>query len=610
MIVDVLDRYRRDREFEIAEVGERQRERLLDVLGRQSTHAAAAAESASHIAAATHDIASASRDIAVQVSRMAAVADWALSAIVEHLALVAEHLGGVEEMLANPRETAAAEYYRNGTYALASGWWEDAVNDLSKAVTLYRYNPRTWFNLGVAQHRHDSADDAAEAFGRCALYGVPVDSALAARAVLISACLHRTARRPDKSTQILQTYAEKIDNCAEIHLALGVHHNQHDHLVEALTLAPDLVVDARIGKAPSLEAAATVVCQLSTGPVHRLRTVEQLIDSVAGGAREAGLENVQAPPAPVDLPPDGVEALLLAHDALQDVVKAIARMAAEVQDEYRQRQAAADSAAKGMDAARTEVLRAEQKAQQMESLTRDLAQEFTTCSETRQVAVGRVEQGRQAAREAFEQAPERAQGYVTGYEAEIAELKVIVQVYEHEPNEDAVLQIAKSRLREAKARAEQAVAEAERQIMEEVRQAERQAEEEAVLLRVAVGQEDALWKQVGDANLRGNGEAQRRSQECRQRYEADQRGPDDRHLALEGDIRALLVEPARQSLRLAQDQVQAAARVAEAASAVATAAAVVVATAHTSMQSAILIAASPKCVIPFDLPSQWNDLDG
>jgi hypothetical protein len=105
MMVDVLDRYRRDRTFEIDQVAERQRERLLDVLGRQGTQATELAESASHIAAAT-------RDIAVQESRMAAVADWALPAIVEHLASAAERLGGVEEMLANPRETASSECYR------------------------------------------------------------------------------------------------------------------------------------------------------------------------------------------------------------------------------------------------------------------------------------------------------------------------------------------------------------------------------------------------------------------------------------------------------------------------------------------------------------------
>jgi tetratricopeptide (TPR) repeat protein len=186
LLSDVLDRYRRDRTFEIAEVSERQRERLLDVLGRQGAQAADLARSASHIASAT-------QDIAVDVSRMAAVADWALPAIVEYLTLTAERLGGIEQMLANPAETAAAEFYRNGTYALANGWWDDAVTDLAEAVRLYRYNPRTWFNLGVAQQRHDSAVAAADAYERCARYGVTVESALAARAVLLAAFIHRAA---------------------------------------------------------------------------------------------------------------------------------------------------------------------------------------------------------------------------------------------------------------------------------------------------------------------------------------------------------------------------------------------------------------------------------
>jgi biotin carboxyl carrier protein len=366
MMVDVLDRYRRDRTFEINQVAERQRERLLDVLGRQGTQATDLAESASHIAAAT-------RDIAVEVSRMAAVADWTLPAIVEHLALAAERLGGVEEMLANPRETASSECYRDGTYALAAGWWEDAVNDLSQAVNLYRYNPRTWFNLGVAQHRHDSIDAAAEAFGRCALYGVSVDPALAARAVLIAASLHRTAERADASAKILREYAEKLDSCAEIHLALGVHHSDHDHLVEALALAPDLTIDARIGKAPGLEAAATAVCQMVDGPVHRLRAIEQLTTHVADCVRDAGLEGVQSPPASVNLPPDGGDALLLSHAALPDAVKVISGLTTEVRDAYGPRRAAADHAAKGISAARAEAHQAAQTVAQMERDARALA---------------------------------------------------------------------------------------------------------------------------------------------------------------------------------------------------------------------------------------------
>jgi lipoprotein NlpI len=208
LLPDVIDRYRRDREFEIAEVSERQRERLLEMLGNQSAQAAELAQSASHIAGATLGTA---QSIAVAVSRMAAVADWAMPAIVEHLTLAAERLGGVEQMLANPTETAAAEFYRRGTYALSCEWWEEAVADLSEAVQRYPYNPRTWFNLGVAQQQNESADAAAEAFGRCARYGASVEPALAARAVLLAASLHRAAGRTDASVDILRDYADKID---------------------------------------------------------------------------------------------------------------------------------------------------------------------------------------------------------------------------------------------------------------------------------------------------------------------------------------------------------------------------------------------------------------
>jgi hypothetical protein len=365
---DVIDRYRRERAFQIAEVSERQRERLLEVLGNQSAQAAELAQSAGRLVGTT-------QDIAAEVSRMAAVADWAFPAIVEHLALTAERLGGVEQMLANPAETAAAEFYRNGTYALANGWWKDAVTDLSEAVQRYKYNPRTWFNLGVAQQRNNFTTAAAETYGQCAQYGVSIEPALAARAALLAAFNYRAAMQVDASAKILRAYAEKIDRCAELHLALGVHHQDHAHLVKALSLAPTLAVDARVGKTSGLEEAAAVVCHMADGPVHRLRAIEQAAVRLIDIAYRAGLEIVYTVPAPVNLPIGGVDALLLAHDAIPEAAEQVNHLGLEIRNKHRQGVSAAAVAARQASLAQSEAVTAAQMAQAMESSARDLAEE-------------------------------------------------------------------------------------------------------------------------------------------------------------------------------------------------------------------------------------------
>lgn len=550
LLPDVLDRYRRDRTFEIAEVSERQRERLLAELGRQGAQAADFARSASEIASAT-------QDIAVEVSRMAAVADVALPAIVEHLALAAERLGGVEQMLARPEETAAAEFYRNGTYALANGWWEEAVTDLSEAVRLYRYNPRTWFNLGIAQHRHDAAVAAAEAFGRCARYGVSVEPALTARAVLLAAVLHRAAGRIDASGDILRNYADKIDSCAELHLALGVHHHDHDHLVEALSLAPDLVVDARIGKASRLEEAAAAVCQMVDGPVHRLRTIERLTAHVAERARAAGLENVQPPPSPLNLPPDGVDALLLAHDALPKAMDGVTRITTDIRDEYRRRQTAAANATKDSDTARKDALRAVHTLQQMEVKAQGVAANLALLLDAATAAADQV--GRGEWHEKLKRA-ERARD--TGRPDWITDWAVASTL------------------------------------------AAREAEEADKVMRQAAASLEWAWHSARDlASILCDVDE---FQDLRRRFEAEQRRGDDFIAAWKQDVWAPLVRVARPRAQEAQDKSIAMIGLAKETARLAGDAAEVMSEVEANLQTAAQAAAPAQRIVPFDLPGEWN----
>ena len=327
--MDWFVRYRRDREFEIAEASERQRERMVDQLQAQAVAAERTAWSA--------------ESIAIQVSRIAATADWALPAIAEHLAATAERLGGIEQMLANPTETAAAEFYRRGSYALACGWLEEAEQDLSEAVRLYPYNPRSWFNLGVGRQRAESIE-AAAAFTRCARYATPTDPRLAARAVLLGSYMYRAHGRPEESQKLLREYAAKHERCAELHLALGVHHGDVDHLVSALTIAPDLALDARVSQCQQLDEAAAAVCRSQQGPVEKLRAIETLASDLYDTAHRACPDAEFSRPDTLGVPSDGYDALLLAHAGVPAAVQTVERLALEIQQEHRTRAATAQDA--------------------------------------------------------------------------------------------------------------------------------------------------------------------------------------------------------------------------------------------------------------------------
>jgi len=277
-----LERYRRESEMKrMAEISERQRDQVI----------------------------SATEEIASGIGRMAAVADWALPSIVEHLALTAEKLGGIEQMLANPTQTAAAEFYGRGSYALSSDWVEEAASDLTRAVESYPYNPNSWFNLGLALERLGSSAKAAEAFGRCTRYGVQNSSVLAATAALLSASIWRRLNQEEKSAAILESGLPGLDRCAELHLALSVHHGHAQNLRRALELSPRLAWDARAAGALSLQEAARELCDSAQGPVARLSNLYESFNTLV---RDAARLHTFTPENDLvlELPEDAVDALV------------------------------------------------------------------------------------------------------------------------------------------------------------------------------------------------------------------------------------------------------------------------------------------------------------
>jgi hypothetical protein len=239
---------------------------------------------------------------------------------------------------AKPAETKAAELYRRGSHALAAGWVEDAVRDLSLAVStdFDPYHPQSWFNLAVAQQRNGDSERAAEAFTKCVQYSIREETALAATASLRAAELWRSLGQPDKSAELLRDSASLLDRCAELHLALAVHHSEVDHLRPALKLAPTLAADARTAGSTAVEAVATELCEDPAAPPARLRAIEQAASAAANTARSLDLSGTWSTPPRVILSGSGVDRLVVAAASLPRTTESAVEIAAAIRRAQRQ----------------------------------------------------------------------------------------------------------------------------------------------------------------------------------------------------------------------------------------------------------------------------------
>ena len=341
---------------------QRQREQMI---GHLAEHAEQASRQMDHLVAMEADISAVARSVGgmqEDIARLGALADWALPNIVKQLAVGAERLGNIEEMVANPSQTSAAEMYRRGSRALASGWGQEAVTDLSQAVESYPYHPQSWFNLAVAREQQGDTTGAAEAFSRCARYSARVEPVLAATAVLLAAGSYRRLSQPDRSLELLEDSLSWLDRCAEVHLALAVHHGKTEQLRRALELAPALAADARAAGVGTAEAVATELGAGPASPPARLRAVEQAASSVVGTARRLGLPDIPDAPSPLQLPGSGVDNLVAAVASLPAAVKQAGEVTIAVQRAQEQLDEAARANHRLVQDAQVRAGRAEQAA--------------------------------------------------------------------------------------------------------------------------------------------------------------------------------------------------------------------------------------------------------
>jgi hypothetical protein len=293
--------------------------------------------------------------IGADLARLVTTVDSSLPSIVEYLAVSTKEITDISHMMATPEETRGAECFRNGTRALVKAqqagspartqqWYDRAVRELRKAVEIHEDHPKAWFNLGITLGRLSYNEEAADAFASSAFFGIDESLAFGATAVLLAAGLFRRADLSDKSAEILHEYLGQLDRCAEIHLALAVHHRESNQLTKALAIYPYLAADAKAAKAPNAESVIAGFCDRDDSETAYLTRLQRAIRELADSAIALELPGVSPIPDQAHLASNGVGSLLTALKATPRAQATATQLHREVSVFVRSLQVAADQA--------------------------------------------------------------------------------------------------------------------------------------------------------------------------------------------------------------------------------------------------------------------------
>ncbi len=367
------------------------------------------------------------------------------------------------------------------------------------------------------------------------------------------------------------------------------------------------------------------------GPVCRLRAIEQLAVRVGDSARDAGIKSVPAKFAPLNLPPNGVDALLLASAALPYAANVITELTSDIRDECQRLQAAAewatqrrgDAAGQAQYAARI----AEQTAADVSALSIWPAWEIAWSKAWAKAWQQKLTQkGRKSWLEAWNaasgkvrpQEDRKSSPQTTSYRDEMTH-KLWIEAWPEAWDSAWVawahtstkttwyLQLTYDRIavRQSgegvwiEARDRNGTGETSKGAWQQIRD---QAWEQAKLqLRQQVRRlaADTPNRTEGDQYIQTSPES----------FETEGQESDDRLEDLQRDLSMLLIESARQRTQKTRDEFEATIGEAEEASRLADRAARALRVADEASRQAAIQATMPAVrVIPFDLPGEWNDL--
>ena len=199
-----------------------------------------------------------------------------LPQVVDELRLQGASLANIEALLANPSGTAAQERLRRGESLLSRRLLPEAVAELTAALSFDAYHPVTHYRLGQAQVLTEDFAGAGESFVFAARYSS--DARFWAATALCAGAAFECAELRARQEEILSWAVEAVPDCPELWLAMaGL--GSPGALQRALTIAPELVVDAMAAQVPRLPQAAKAV--LEQGVLARSRQQAALLRELA-----------------------------------------------------------------------------------------------------------------------------------------------------------------------------------------------------------------------------------------------------------------------------------------------------------------------------------------
>lgn len=199
----------------------------------------------------------------------------ALSAAVARQTLV---LSALEDAIRNPRATQARELYERGLKSLRAGWGQEAVRDLQESVgaTQNPYDVSAQFVLGLALAVESQPAASGDAFSLAFRYSSddPGLNSLAAGAGLLGCRAYLDAGDETSAKSLVAAALERIPDCAELWFMRASLHRDSVALERALSLAPELSLDAVALDLPEAREVSEQIAE--RGPIASMHDINEL----------------------------------------------------------------------------------------------------------------------------------------------------------------------------------------------------------------------------------------------------------------------------------------------------------------------------------------------
>lgn len=177
------------------------------------------------------------------------------------------YLSLVVDTLRDPRATAANERFRAGLNALQKGWLPEAIEEFQESIKLFRFHPATHASLGHALASDDKLADAAESYLLAQRYALPDDPEFAVGCLLLAAGALEGVGQSGRAAELLAGALGAFKEFPEVGVTYARISGDSTKLIEALMVAPGLVVPAMAAGVPAVEEAAHRLAHAPEGPV-------------------------------------------------------------------------------------------------------------------------------------------------------------------------------------------------------------------------------------------------------------------------------------------------------------------------------------------------------